>query len=291
MLMLRRVVVVLAGVLGLGCAVLVLGAGSAFAALSFPFDGQFAPVGGAFASNTEAGDLTVAVDDSNGDRYFADSAAGKVDVFETSSEAQLPELAGSLTPAGSFGGGHVAVAANNGTGAVYVLDSAHGVVDVFEASGAYRCQITGSAVPSASECNAGGSQTEAGAFNNPGGIAVDQATGRVYVVDASNGVVDIFSVQGAYVGKLSLPAGFIPFYTRGIAVDDFNGFVYVAESGPEVVYVFNAAGESEPTWTGANTPAGRFGGFVSVAADNATGRVYVTNSAQGVVDVFEASGA
>jgi DNA-binding beta-propeller fold protein YncE len=284
--MLMRVRGLLVGLLGV-CAVLALGVGPAWGALSYPFDGSLAPAGGSFGS---LGPGSVVVDDSNGHTYVADSASGVVDVFETSSGAPLGKLTGAP---GSFGGGRVEVAANNGTGDVYVLDSTDSVVDVFEANGAYHCQITGSSTPSASECNGvAGSDTPAHGFSTPGGITVDQATGDVYVVDANNGAVDIFSVAGAYVGQVSLgsiPGGFEAVYTRGVAVDDSNGHVYVADSGPEVVYVFNALGEYETTWTG--TPAGHFRGFVSVAADNSTGDVFVTESSPGVVDVFAPSGA
>jgi DNA-binding beta-propeller fold protein YncE len=289
MLMLRRVLVVLVGVLVLGA----LGAGSAFGGLSYPFDGELAPAGG---SSLEAG--SVAVDDSNGHTYVADSRSGAVDVFETALGSQLAGLDGSLTPVGSFGGGQVEVAANNGTGDVYVLDSTDNVVDVFGSAGGYVCQITGSATPSASECNGvAGSDTPAHGFSRPGGIAVDEATGEVYVVDAYNGVVDVFSSAGAYVRQVSLgsiPGGFNAVYTRGIAVDDFNGDVFVSDSGSpnpvgeNVVYVFNAAGVYQTTWTG--IPGQPFGNsYVSVAADNANGYVFVT--AHGATDVFKPSGA
>ncbi len=286
--MLRRGLMVL---LCAVCGVLLLGGGSAFAGFTYPFDGQLAPAGGSF-EGIEAG---VAVDDTSGNAYVADSSAGLVYVFQTSSGTQLASLDGSLTPAGSFGGRGVAVAANDGTGQVYVLDSVHGVVDVFDSAGAYVCQITGSASPSASECNGvAGSDTPAGGFNAPGGIAVDQATGEVYVVDANNGVVDVFSAGGAYERQISLasiPSGFSTLYTHGIAVNDFNGHVYIADSGQPRVYEFNAAGEYVTTWTGANTPAESFGsGYVSVAADDTSGLVYVTDSQHGITDVFESSG-
>jgi DNA-binding beta-propeller fold protein YncE len=281
-------------------AVLGFSTAPAFAKLAYPSDGQLAPVSGSFG-NLEPG--SVAVDDSNGDTYVADSESGVVDVFETATGKELASLIGLETPAKSFGGGQVAVAANDGTGAVYVLDATDNVVDVFEANNTYHCQITGDAAPSASECNGvAGSDTPAEHFSDPGGIAVDQATGEAYVVDADNGVVDIFSLKGAYLRQISLasiPGGFSPSETRGVAVDDFNGDVYVSDSGPKVVYVFDAAtGSYEATWSGSaetnppGTPAGSFGvGKVSVAADNARGDVYVTESyPEGVTDVFEPSG-
>jgi hypothetical protein len=289
----------------LGCvlvavlAALVLGAAPAFGALTFPFERQLAPSSGSFGQ-LEMG--SVAVDDANGNTYVADSHAdavdGAVDVFN-SAGTELAPLNGALTPAGSFPRGEVsvAVAANDGTGEVYVLDAAHDVVDVFESSGGYLCQITGSATPSASECDKAGSKTPAGGFSAPGGIAVDQATGDVYVVDENHGVVDVFSAGGEYLRQIelgSVPGAFCASCARGVAVDDFNGDVYVASY--REVFEFDAAGAYVATWTGANTPTGSFGREeLGVAADNTNGDVFVSAPNQlepqrSVVDVFEASG-
>jgi DNA-binding beta-propeller fold protein YncE len=303
----RRSVVALVvsvGVLVVG----LVGAGAAFGALAYPFVGQLA------ASPEPFGYLSagsVAVDAVNGDRYVADSGTGAVDVFSEAG-VQLAGLNGALTPSGSFGPGgvsnggpgptgYVSVAANDGTGDVYVLDSTHGVVDVFSAVGDFVCQITGRTPATQpereAECNgAAGSLTPAGGLGEARGIAVDQATGDVYVVDAGDSVMDVFSVAGAYVAArsfslASVPGGFSKNYQDGIAVDDKNGDVYMSESQTDVVRVFTGAGVYVTTWTGSNTPAGSFGGLVSVAADDSSGDVYVTDSLHGVVDVLEPSGA
>ncbi len=279
------------------CAVLLVGAAPASAALTFPFDGQLAPAGGSFG-NIRTG--SVAVDDANGNTYVADSHSGVVDVFN-SSGAELPQLDGALTPAGSFGE-RVAVAANNGTGDVYVLDEGNKVIDVFDSSGGYVCQITGSATPSATECNGvAGSKTPAGGFRELRGVAVDQATGDIYVVDGSNAepessVVDVFSREGAYLRQIllsSVPGGietYKAYELSNVAVDDFNGHVYVADGSGGGVYEFGVAGEWVATWNGSNTSVGSFAAETSVAADDATGDVYVTDEGHRVVDVFEASG-
>ncbi len=264
----------------------------AFAFPGYPFEGQLAPSGGSFG---QLGPGSVAVNDSDSDTYVADSTAGAVDVFETSTGTQLASLDGSLTPAGSFGGyasgGYwVSVAANNATGMVYVLDATHNVVDEFDSAGNYVCQITGSATPSASECNGvAGSATPAGGFNHPGrgGITVDQATGEVYVVDGNNGVVDVFSSSGAYLSQISLAPVAEAAFADGVAVNDFNGDVYVQVEDSSAIYVFDTAGDYLTSWNGSaetnppGIPEGSFSGQVgsqlSVAADNANGRVYVTD--------------
>jgi DNA-binding beta-propeller fold protein YncE len=288
--MLRRVLVVLAGVLVVGA----LGAGSAFAVLSYPPDGVLSPASGAFGS--ELGANSVAVDEANGDTYVADRRAGVVDVFDTATGASLGGLDSSLTPSGSFGGGPpLAVAVNSATGAVYVSDAADNVVDVFDGAGGYVCQIMGSSAPSASECNGvAGSDTPEHGLHSPRGVAVDQATGEVFVVDEEDSVVDVFSAAGAYlrqVASAAVPGGFGRL--RGLAVSGFNGHLYVTDVGNGVVDEFDAAGVWVTTWTGANTPAGSFGGEESqssVAVDDGSGRVYVSDAADGVIDVFEASG-
>ncbi len=276
--MLRRVLVLLAGVLVLGA----WGAGSAFGELAYPLDGQLSPAGGAFGALRAN---SVAIDDLSSEAYVAESNPGAVYVFD-SSGAQLASLDGALTPAGSFGSGETAVTANNGTGEVYVLDEQHSVVDVFDSAGGYVCQITGATTPSASECNGpSGSATPAGGLSRPEGIALDQATGEVYVLAQSNDVVDVFSAGGAYVRQVSLasiPNGYGP-YSRGIAVSGFNGHLYVA-GYPSTVYEFNGSGEYVTAWTGANAPGGVFGGEVSVAVDDASGEVYING------DVFSSSG-
>jgi DNA-binding beta-propeller fold protein YncE len=280
------------GAVAIFAATLTLGSSAALGALSYPFDGQLAPSGGSFELLKAN---SVAVDSFNGDTYVADSGVGVVDVFD-STGAQLASLDATMTPAGSFGGSDVAVAANNGTGAVYVLDTTDGVVDEFDAGGSYVCQITGSSTPSTSECNGvSGSDTPAHGFSAPQGVAIDQATGELYVVDANNGVVDIFSPAGAYERQIlfsSAPEEVNP-DTSGIAVDDVNEQVYLADEGTDVVYQFDSTGAYVATLTGENTPAGSFGGgFVSVAADNTSGNFYVTanTDTEAVVDVFAPDG-
>jgi WD40-like Beta Propeller Repeat len=270
---------------------------AASAALSFAFDGRLAPPGGSFG---EMGANSVAIDDFNGDTYVASNVShefksepGVVDVFD-STGTQLAGLDGSLTPSGAFGG-KVDVAANNGTGDVYVLDSTNDVVDKFDSNGTYVCQITGSSTPSPSECNGPtGSDTPAHDLLTPSGIAVDQGSGDVYVLDAQNGVADVFSVTGAYQRQIELsqiPGGFGPTKSRGITVSGFNGDVFIAEEGaPGNVYEFSATGAYVTTWTGANTPEGSFNGQPSVAVDDHDGAVYITDTFFRTTDVFNPAG-
>jgi DNA-binding beta-propeller fold protein YncE len=290
----RLVLTVLCATLG----VLAFSVAPAFAGLSFPFDGEFAPSSGSFGS-LEAN--SVAVDDGNDQTYVADSVTGLVTIFN-SAHVEVGVLDGGATPAGSFGfgNGEGAVAVNNNTGDVYVLDSADAVVDVFDAAGAYKCQITGSATPSKTECDkALGSATPSGGFLSPRGLAVNQDTGEVYVLDAEHGVIDRFTVAGEFASQVEFskaPIELSGSETRGLAVNSTDGEIYVGEDQTSLLAVFDSSGAFVEAWNGSNTPQGSFssrggGSEVSVAVDDASGRVYVTASAQEVTDVFESSGA
>ena len=158
----------------------------------------------------------------------------------------LSSFTGSGTPAKSFGGAS-GVAVDGSTGDVYVADITNNVVDKFSAAGAYLCQITGSSLPSASECNGiAGSATPAGsfAFSNPAAVAVDNSAGvnagDVYVVDAGNNVVDKFASSGGYLGQVGPVSGSL----LGVGVDGAgNVWVYDADAGSQgTIYEFDPSG-------------------------------------------------
>jgi DNA-binding beta-propeller fold protein YncE len=288
----------------------------ASAMLSFPFDGQLAPASGSFGRTEPAGATLanlgpdgVAIDDFNSQTYVAESVSGvpnaashdSVAVFSAAG-SELSPLDGSVTPAGSFGSGLISVAANNGTGAVYVMDSADNAIDVFDSTGNYVCQITGTGnvSTSPSECDTSASAVEnpptpAGGFHQPRGVAVDQATGAIYVLDSLNGVVGIFNSAGAYQRQIQLSQapGAEPQWMYDLAVSGFNEHVYVTQTSPVTeVQEFDATGTFVTAWTGENTPQGSFGfEGLSVAADDHSGNVYISGSGRGVTYGFSSTGA
>jgi DNA-binding beta-propeller fold protein YncE len=290
----RLILTMLSAALG----VLAFSVAPAFAGVTYPFDGEFAPSSGSFGS-LEAN--SVAVDDSNDQTYVADEGTGLVTVFNAA-HMEVGVLDGGATPAGSFGfgNGEGAVAVNNNTGDIYVLDSTHAVVDVFDAAGAYKCQITGSSKPPATECDGVvGSETPSKGFLTPRGLAVNQDTGEIYVLDAEHGVIDRFTITGKFASQVEFSKAPIELSggeTRGLAVNSTNGEIYVGEGHTSSVAIFDSSGTFVETWTGSNTPAESFapagsGSEINVAVDDASGRVYVTASAQKITDVFEASGS
>jgi len=98
-----------------------------------------------------------------------------------------------------------------------------------------------------------------GQLSEPDGVAVNESTGDVYVVDKGNNRVEYFSSAGVYIGE-------------------FNG------SGSNVIVEEKAA------------PTGRFSSPRSIAVDNdpsspSFGDVYVADARHAVIDKFSSTGA
>ena len=234
----------------------------------------------------------VAVDEASGDVYV--SAGSAVDVFKPDGSGGyelLSEWSGAGTPAGEFGEA-AGVAVDNSSSAsdphagdVYVVDGANGAVDAFQPkpSGAQEAQ-EGSFVGVLS-----GAKLE-----QPNGVAVDSATGGVYVADSVKGVVDLYSSAGSFERKLTgagSPNGtFLGVEEEegnvaAVAVEEATGDVYVAERERHVVSQFAASGE----WLGwiTVTPSGPLvepdGVALSGSAD-----VYLADAGAGSLDLFGA---
>ena len=260
-------------------AMLVLSA-PASALVTHVFDGSFngaEALGGPFTSV-----LSIAVDNSNGpsrgdvwvaqenalevfgggvpnaviDKFEADGKYAKAQITGTSGEPK-PFAIFTASERQQFSGIAVDSSSGPNRGEVYVADVEHGVVDRFGASGAYECQITGSATASASECNGvTGSKTPAGSFV-PEAVTVNPANGDLYVSDGAvnstgsvHGVIDEFSASGAYLTQVVQSAGeAYESHVSEMAVDS-AGDLYVDE-GSEL-RKYNSKGELVSTPDGVN---------------------------------------
>jgi DNA-binding beta-propeller fold protein YncE len=117
------------------------------------------------------------------------------------------------------------------------------------------------------------------ALSDPQGVAVDQSTGEVYVVDGANDRVEVFSATGTFIkafGAAGSGNGQFKEPTQ-IAVDNSGGMstgdVYVLDSGNDRVEVFNSKGEyqseiTEADLTATDPPEGA-GAFIGIAVDTA----------------------
>jgi hypothetical protein len=231
----------------------------------------------------------VAVDEESHDVYVA--SGNLVDVFRPNGSGGyelLSEWSGANTPGKEFGEVR-GVAVDNSksvsdpaAGDVYVVDATNNAVDVFkpklvgpeeEREGAFVRAL-------------GGPKLE-----EPNGVAVSAATGKVYVADSSKGVVYMYSDAGAFESKLTgagSPNGTFrgpegeEGNVRGVAVEESTGDVYVAEAERHMVSQFNAAGEWVGWVTSAAGPLLEPDG-VALAP---SGGLYVADAGAGLLDVF-----
>jgi DNA-binding beta-propeller fold protein YncE len=110
----------------------------------------------------------------------------------------------------------------------------------------------------------GGPGSAAGQLKSPGGVAVDQASGDVYVADTGNNRIDEFSAEGAFVRAW------------GWGVEDGSNELQTCEASCE----FGLPGKG----------AGEFNGVVGVAVSPVDGDVYTVNRRDGRVQRFTAAG-
>ncbi len=123
---------------------------------------------------------------------------------------------------------------------------------------------------------------QAGQFNAPRGLAVN-GSGFVYVLDAGNCRVQIFSSNGEFIKEFgSNGTGDGQFqYPTGIAING-SGHVYIV--GPsDSIQVFTAAGDFVSKWSVTTHPRG--------VAINATGHVFVSDIESNQVYIYDQMGS
>lgn len=132
--------------------------------------------------------------------------------------------------------------------------------------------------------------TEWGGFSSPRGIAVDPASGKVYVTDGFNHNVQIFDRSGTLIsqwGSSGSGNGQFSFPT-GIAVDS-AGNVYVVDANNDRVQVFDSSGAYLHQWGSFGSGNGQFDNPWGIALD-AAGTVYVVDKDNDRIQKFDGSG-
>ena len=119
----------------------------------------------------------------------------------------------------------------------------------------------------ASKCRSGIPGQEPGAFNENGitGLAVDQATGLVYIADETNHRINIFTAKGLFVGAFG-----------------WN----VREFFAEALQFCTTASGCIQGWPFEQGKGGKFGGAIGGLAVSPAGDIYVANAGYQRVDVF-----
>lgn len=127
-------------------------------------------------------------------------------------------------------------------------------------------------------------------LNNPSGIVIDDAKGRVYVVSSRTHRVEVFSLNGkhqfGFGGRGNAPGMFN--YPMGIAMDTF-GSLYVVDSGNFRIQVFNSEGVFVREFGRIGTEPGTFSRPKDAAIDF-MGNVYVTDAAFNNFQIFDSVG-
>ena len=127
--------------------------------------------------------------------------------------------------------------------------------------------------------NIGGPGSGSGSLSDPTGVAVDAASGNIYVADGSGDRVHVFDPGGNFAG--ALPGGFNG--PTGVAVDG-SGSVYVADYPPGRIAVFDSALRSTANITRAGMD------YPYAVAVDGSGNIYALDSVEAVIQIFNSSG-
>ena len=125
----------------------------------------------------------------------------------------------------------------------------------------------------------GGPGSGNGSLSDPTAVAVDAASGNVYVADGTSNRVHVFDPGGNFTG--ALPGGFN--WPTGVAVNS-SGSVHVVDYPPGRIAVFDSAHRSTAniTRSGMDSP-------YAVAVDG-SGNIYVLENTAEVLQIFNSSG-
>ena len=135
----------------------------------------------------------------------------------------------------------------------------------------------------------GSGGTGPGKLGRLNGIAVD-AQNNIYVVDAGNGCVHVFSSNGTWrfdIGNKTL----FPGDMRGVAVNDAMGRLYVANSQVGTIEVFNLSGTHLSTFGALGQGPGQFGDGARQLTITPDGHLWAADYADRRVEEFTSSGS
>jgi DNA-binding beta-propeller fold protein YncE len=134
-------------------------------------------------------------------------------------------------------------------------------------------------------------------LDDPSDLAVD-AEGRIWVVDASRGTIDIFASDGTFLeswgdpgagdGQFSFSSGIHPYSSGDIAFGP-DGSIYVVDTGNVRVQKFAPDRRFLLSWGGEGEADGQFLQPVGIAVDRA-GMVYVSDEQRAIIQIFDGEG-
>ena len=115
-------------------------------------------------------------------------------------------------------------------------------------------------------------------------MAID-GQGNVYVVDAGNNRIQVFTVDGEYLRQFgSKEEGEQLQDPISIAIDTCN-FIYVSEGGSGCISIFSTAGEFIKSFGGRGKGSVHFDQLYGIAVDK-NGKLYICSTLSNCMQIF-----
>jgi DNA-binding beta-propeller fold protein YncE len=134
-------------------------------------------------------------------------------------------------------------------------------------------------------------------LDDPSDLAID-AEGRIWVVDASRGTIEIFAPDGTFLeswggpgtgdGQFAFSSGIHPYSSGDIAFGP-DGSIYVVDTGNVRVQKFAPDRRFLLSWGGEGEADGQFLQPAGIAVDPA-GMVYVSDEQRAIIQIFDGEG-
>lgn len=259
----------------------------------------------------------IAIDPVTGEVYLNDSGNGRVQVFSPDMSTFLRKFgrAGSATCAGCLGGDMRGMAIDKANNWIYISDAAQGQVEKYTLGGQYVGTISipgpdGTSVGSPRDVTVGLDRrlyvadygtnqilvyntnmtnvltipnppqpAPNGGLNQPEGVAVNNATGNVYVTDTFNNRVQQFTQTGGFVrtwGYRSLDTQTGMSYPRGLWIDQTNGNLVMNNTRVGNIKTYGASGNYLGQFGAEGRDPGEY--FYSRGITGTANRFYIPDS-------------
>ncbi len=207
--------------------------------------------------------------DARGNIYVSDSILGKIFVFDQ--DGRFLRFLGDVRGEGIFRR-PTGLAVDRAANQIYLTDTTRHKVFVLDLQGRVKRQW-------------GTRGSNPGEFNYP--TAVVLADDRVFVLDAMNFRVQVFTREGAYLASFGSPAnepgGF--FRPKGLAVDRQNRLVFAVDAMFEVVQAFTFDGKLVMAFGHPGSGPGEFSLPAGICVQR-DGRVLVADSYNRRIQIF-----
>jgi DNA-binding beta-propeller fold protein YncE len=169
------------------------------------------------------------------------------------------------------------IAIKTSSGRIYVSDTANHRVQYFTSAGAYEGQfgntdysvLTGAITASSAS----------GLFDTPTGIAVNQSTGDVYVVDSGNDRINQYTATGSFIRSFGTTGTSDGQFTTptAIAIHPTLFTVYVTDSTRDDVQIFSSVGTFITKLGSTGSGDGQFNSPSGIAFDATGANLYVSD--------------